>query len=583
MSGASKSSNGMYGFDPRGLERAAKAAKFLDNSPNAKAAFELANLEEKTKQIEAQTNLKNIESNNKIKFFKMEAESQKEKALYEDTLARDRIRYRLDIEEKSKLKTLKESEESIKRQEQYKKETIKYENELRLNNEKEKLIQQYELQANIERKNFDIVEKKIRIKEQEKRQTSNEIAKSNLELIGKGIKNFLTDKYMFSKVLTGFSLAYISIYTIKGTINIIFKFLNNRLITPKLVKETSRLNLNNFYSRPFGYINNKYNDTYLNRLRFYNLLNNNKIVNHENKLTYNSYLNDNLFKDMFFEEKLKNSLLLLSNSLINKRKLNIPLRNFMFYGPPGNGKTLFAKNLAKRSGLDYAILSGSDILSLGSNASTALNKIFDWAETSNKGLLVFLDESDAFLKRRISNDVISENLRAAINTFLYRSGTPTKKFFVVLATNTPDIIDTAVQDRIDELVLFEKPNIDQRTKLINFYFNEYILNNNKIKRFSSIFNYFSKNKVDLIVNLKFDLSKHNTKTYNFVKDLSDKTADFSGREINKFIVYLHDTVFNKPIPEITDNDIELALNKFKHQKEVFNSWNIMYDKNKRNL
>jgi len=39
---ASKKSAGAFGFDPSGLERAAKAAKDIDSSPNAKLAFELA-------------------------------------------------------------------------------------------------------------------------------------------------------------------------------------------------------------------------------------------------------------------------------------------------------------------------------------------------------------------------------------------------------------------------------------------------------------------------------------------------------------------------------------------------------------
>jgi ATPase family AAA domain-containing protein 3A/B len=47
--GASKESRGMYGFDPSGLERAATAAKYLDSSPNAKNAFELATKEEELK------------------------------------------------------------------------------------------------------------------------------------------------------------------------------------------------------------------------------------------------------------------------------------------------------------------------------------------------------------------------------------------------------------------------------------------------------------------------------------------------------------------------------------------------------
>ena len=47
--GLSKESRGMYGFDPRGLERAAEAAKYLDKSANAKNAFEMALKEEEVK------------------------------------------------------------------------------------------------------------------------------------------------------------------------------------------------------------------------------------------------------------------------------------------------------------------------------------------------------------------------------------------------------------------------------------------------------------------------------------------------------------------------------------------------------
>ncbi len=66
-------------------------------------------------------------------------------------------------------------------------------------------------------------------------------------------------------------------------------------------------------------------------------------------------------------------------------------------GPPGTGKTMAAKRLARTSGLDYAILSGGDVAPLGGGAVTQLHDTFDWAERSRKGLLLFIDEADAFL------------------------------------------------------------------------------------------------------------------------------------------------------------------------------------------
>jgi ATPase family AAA domain-containing protein 3A/B len=60
-------------------------------------------------------------------------------------------------------------------------------------------------------------------------------------------------------------------------------------------------------------------------------------------------------------------------------------RNVLFYGPPGTGKTMFAKGLAQHSGLDYAILTGGDVVPMGKEGVSAVHKVFDWAESSRKG------------------------------------------------------------------------------------------------------------------------------------------------------------------------------------------------------
>lgn len=48
-------------------------------------------------------------------------------------------------------------------------------------------------------------------------------------------------------------------------------------------------------------------------------------------------------------------------------------------------------------GLDYAMMTGGDVAPLGSEAVTKIHQIFDWAKKSKKGLLLFIDEADAFL------------------------------------------------------------------------------------------------------------------------------------------------------------------------------------------
>lgn len=123
----------------------------------------------------------------------------------------------------------------------------------------------------------------------------------------------------------------------------------------------------------------------------------------------------------------------------------------------GTGKTMVAKRLARSAGLDYAIMTGGDVGPLGPDAVTQLHKLFDWSEASSRGLLLFIDEADAFLGKR-SRHSMSENHRNALNALLYRTGEASKHFMLVLATNRPEDLDSAVTDRVDESMHFVLPN-----------------------------------------------------------------------------------------------------------------------------
>jgi len=132
------------------------------------------------------------------------------------------------------------------------------------------------------------------------------------------------------------------------------------------------------------------------------------------------------------ESKLRDVALATKNTKLNKGLF----RNLLFHGPPGTGKTLFAKKLAMHSGMDYAVLTGGDVAPMGRDGVTAMHKVFDWAETSRKGLILFVDEADAFLRKR-SSERISEDMRSTLNAFLYRTGDQSGKFMMILASNTP--------------------------------------------------------------------------------------------------------------------------------------------------
>jgi len=136
---------------------------------------------------------------------------------------------------------------------------------------------------------------------------------------------------------------------------------------------------------------------------------------------------------------------------------------------------MFARNLAKHSGLEYAILTGGDIAPLGRDAVTELHKLFDWAKTSRKGVLLFVDEADAFLQSR-ETAKISEDQRNALNAFLFRTGTESSDFMMVYASNQPSQFDGAIMDRIDEMISFDLPEPEERKRMIVMYIEKYLLN-----------------------------------------------------------------------------------------------------------
>ena len=102
-------------------------------------------------------------------------------------------------------------------------------------------------------------------------------------------------------------------------------------------------------------------------------------------------------------------------------------------------------------------MSGGDVGPLGGDAVTQLHKLFDWSENNRRGLLLFIDEADAFLASR-SKSTMSENQRNALNALLYRTGESSRHFMLVMATNRPGDLDNAVTDRVDESLLFDLPD-----------------------------------------------------------------------------------------------------------------------------
>ena len=181
--------------------------------------------------------------------------------------------------------------------------------------------------------------------------------------------------------------------------------------------------------------------------------------------------------DMIFHEELETRLrdIVRATQTIHARtnagSTNVKYRNLMLWGPPGTGKTMFAKRLAIESGLEWAIMSGSSFAKFSDGEGIrALDELFKWANKS-KGLLLFIDEAEAFLAKREQMDINSKAYQLLTN-FLNYTGERSNRFMIVFATNHKQVIDSAIHRRIDDLVELPLPGAAERFRVLQLYRNK---------------------------------------------------------------------------------------------------------------
>lgn len=253
--------------------------------------------------------------------------------------------------------------------------------------------------------------------------------------------------------------------------------------------------------------------------------------------------------NIVLEDELSERLQWTTNSLLNAKKNGTPYRHLMLHGPPGTGKTLFARTLSRQSGLDYAIMSGGDVGPLGKDAVHELNKLFSWANASRRGLILFIDEADAFLRtgRGSESGSMSEEARNVLSAFLHHTGTESDKFVVVLATNIRDILDRAVLDRIDESFEFPLPSLKERAKMLGMFMEEHVHKPTAKGR---------RIEVDEALDSAW------------LDDVAARTDGFSGRQLAKLVLAYQAAVFGSGTTRLTPGLAETVLNyKLAHREE----------------
>ena len=264
---------------------------------------------------------------------------------------------------------------------------------------------------------------------------------------------------------------------------------------------------------------------------------------------------DEIFQDVVLSDPLKDRVVTLAKAARSAKRHDAPYRHVLLYGAPGTGKTMVAKKLAQSTGMDFALMSGGDVGPLQADAVTQLHSLFRWAKMSRKGLLLFVDEAEAFLGNR-KHSKMSENTHNALNALLYHTGGERRDFLLVLATNRAEDLDEAVLDRCDESLLFGLPDAESRQRLIAQYYEAFVkdevVKNNELA-------------TSLCSRIRSYMTQEDPFRLRINDDVMDEeqlwsivaaTEGFSGREIGKLMVAVQANLYSSDSGKLTKDMVQ---------------------------
>ncbi|KAG8440519.1 hypothetical protein GDO86_006318 [Hymenochirus boettgeri] len=155
---------------------------------------------------------------------------------------------------------------------------------------------------------------------------------------------------------------------------------------------------------------------------------------------------------------------------IDKLGLLCP-KGLLLVGPPGVGKTLLVKAVAREVGAYLVSLSGSSIHgSRPGESEENLRRIFEKAKEASNSCpsLLFIDEIDTLCPKRENSSNAPENRIVAQLLTLMDGIHSDNKMAIIGATSRPDAIDSALRrpGRFDREIIIGTPTCNQRKAIL---------------------------------------------------------------------------------------------------------------------
>ncbi|KAH8082431.1 ATPase [Cristinia sonorae] len=142
-------------------------------------------------------------------------------------------------------------------------------------------------------------------------------------------------------------------------------------------------------------------------------------------------------------------------------------KGVLLFGPPGCGKTMLAKALAKESGATFINIAASVLTNKWYGESNKLVAALFSLARKTQPCIVFIDEIDSFLRERTKGDhEVTGMMKAEFMTLWDGLASGTDRILVLGATNRPLDIDSAILRRMPKRFSVGLPAVEQRKKIL---------------------------------------------------------------------------------------------------------------------